>query len=93
MVIPRKPITGVSAAVEEDEALLGHLMVVAAKVAKAEKLDKGYRIGMYQFVIFSFHFTFDVLQVINNGPEGCQSVYHLHLHVIGGKQLSWPPGC
>ncbi len=22
-----------------------------------------------------------------------QAVYHLHLHVIGGKQLSWPPGC
>ena len=31
--------------------------------------------------------------VINNGVEGCQSVYHLHVHVIGGKQLSWPPGC
>ena len=30
--------------------------------------------------------------VINDGPEGCQSVYHLHLHVIGGAQLSWPPG-
>ena len=31
--------------------------------------------------------------VINDGVEGCQSVYHLHLHVIGGQQLSWPPGC
>jgi diadenosine tetraphosphate (Ap4A) HIT family hydrolase len=30
--------------------------------------------------------------VINDGPQGCQSVYHLHLHVIGGKQLTWPPG-
>lgn len=29
--------------------------------------------------------------VVNNGPEGCQSVYHLHLHVLGGKQLGWPP--
>ena len=29
--------------------------------------------------------------VINNGKHGCQSVYHLHLHVIGGKQLGWPP--
>ena len=30
--------------------------------------------------------------VINDGPNGCQSVYHLHLHIIGGKKLSWPPG-
>ncbi|KAJ1703828.1 hypothetical protein LUZ63_003607 [Rhynchospora breviuscula] len=30
--------------------------------------------------------------VINNGPDACQSVYHLHLHVIGGRQLKWPPG-
>ncbi len=29
--------------------------------------------------------------VINDGPEGCQSVYHLHLHIVGGKQLGWPP--
>jgi histidine triad (HIT) family protein len=31
--------------------------------------------------------------VINDGVEGCQSVYHLHIHVVGGQQLSWPPGC
>ena len=31
--------------------------------------------------------------VINDGADGCQSVYHLHIHVLGGKQLSWPPGC
>ncbi|EPS66467.1 hypothetical protein M569_08307 [Genlisea aurea] len=30
--------------------------------------------------------------VINDGPDGCQSVYHLHLHVIGGRQMNWPPG-
>ena len=28
--------------------------------------------------------------VINNGKFGCQSVYHLHLHVLGGEQLGWP---
>ena len=31
--------------------------------------------------------------VINEGPQGCQTVFHLHIHVIGGKQLTWPPGC
>jgi histidine triad (HIT) family protein len=30
--------------------------------------------------------------VINNGPNACQSVYHLHIHVLGGRQLGWPPG-
>jgi histidine triad (HIT) family protein len=30
--------------------------------------------------------------VINDGPNGCQSVYHLHIHIIGGRQLAWPPG-
>lgn len=30
--------------------------------------------------------------VINDGKDGAQSVYHLHLHVLGGRQLSWPPG-
>ncbi|GFO14979.1 histidine triad nucleotide-binding protein 2 [Plakobranchus ocellatus] len=30
--------------------------------------------------------------VINNGPDGAQSVYHLHIHVMGGRQMDWPPG-
>ncbi|KAM4708268.1 adenosine 5'-monophosphoramidase HINT1 [Discoglossus pictus] len=30
--------------------------------------------------------------LINEGPDGGQSVYHLHLHVVGGRQLGWPPG-
>uniref|UniRef100_A0A8C5RAB7 Histidine triad nucleotide binding protein 2 n=1 Tax=Leptobrachium leishanense TaxID=445787 RepID=A0A8C5RAB7_9ANUR len=30
--------------------------------------------------------------VINDGKHGAQSVYHLHLHVIGGRQMGWPPG-
>lgn len=30
--------------------------------------------------------------VINDGPDGGQSVYHIHLHVLGGRQLDWPPG-
>lgn len=30
--------------------------------------------------------------VINDGPDGCQSVYHLHIHLLGGRKLGWPPG-
>ena len=30
--------------------------------------------------------------VVNDGKDGCQSVYHLHLHLLGGRKLGWPPG-
>jgi len=30
--------------------------------------------------------------VINNGPHGCESVPHLHVHLLGQRQLQWPPG-
>jgi histidine triad (HIT) family protein len=30
--------------------------------------------------------------IINNGPDGGESVPHLHVHVLGGRRLSWPPG-
>ncbi|XP_051750705.1 histidine triad nucleotide-binding protein 2, mitochondrial [Ctenopharyngodon idella] len=30
--------------------------------------------------------------VVNDGKNGAQSVYHLHIHVLGGRQMKWPPG-
>lgn len=30
--------------------------------------------------------------VINDGAKACQSVFHLHIHVIGGRKMAWPPG-
>lgn len=30
--------------------------------------------------------------VVNNGSDGGQEVYHLHLHLLGGRKLTWPPG-
>jgi histidine triad (HIT) family protein len=30
--------------------------------------------------------------VINNGPDAGESVPHLHLHILGGRKMSWPPG-
>ncbi|ORM42321.1 putative HIT-like protein [Babesia sp. Xinjiang] len=34
----------------------------------------------------------DFRLVVNNGPQGGQEVYHLHLHIIGGRPMGWPPG-
>ena len=73
LVIPRQPLVNLADAVEADQALLGHLLLVAAKVARLEGLD-AWR------------------TVINTGAEAGQSVFHLHLHVIGGRPLAWPPG-
>lgn len=75
LVIPREYIATANEFEESQEALLGHLLVVASKVAKAEGIaEDGYRL------------------VINCNPAGGQTVYHLHLHVLGGRSLSWPPG-
>lgn len=30
--------------------------------------------------------------VINNGTDGGQTVFHLHIHILGGRSLAWPPG-
>ena len=55
--------------------LLGHLLVVARKLAKELGIDEsGYRV------------------VINDGPNGGQEVLHIHVHVLGGRQMKWPPG-
>jgi len=75
LIIPKKPIVGVSSADPEDQAVLGKLFLTARKVAEAEGLDEtGYRL------------------VVNNGRDGGQTVFHLHVHLLGGRQMTWPPG-
>ena len=74
LVIPRKALAKVSDATAEDRELLGHLLVVAGKVAEQEGLGEAFRL------------------VVNNGAGAGQTVFHLHVHVIGGRSLHWPPG-
>lgn len=74
LIIPRKEIAGVSDATAEDQALLGHLMLAAGKIARDLGVDEAFRL------------------VINNGADAGQSVFHLHLHLLAGRTMRWPPG-
>jgi histidine triad (HIT) family protein len=73
LVIPREPIPQLAAVEERHRDLLGHLLLVAATVARQEGLSSWRT-------------------VINSGAEAGQTVFHLHVHVIGGRPLAWPPG-
>ncbi|MBZ5494809.1 MAG: histidine triad nucleotide-binding protein [Acidobacteriia bacterium] len=75
LVIPRKHIPSLTDSAADDEGLLGHLLLVAARVAK----DKG--------IIGSGFRT-----VINTNAGAGQTIFHLHLHVMGGRLMRWPPG-
>jgi histidine triad (HIT) family protein len=75
LIVPKKDVARISEAVAADEPLLGHLLTVAAEVARKEGIDStGYRL------------------VINKGPHAGESVPHLHVHLLGGRQMNWPPG-
>lgn len=74
LIVPKKELTNLAAAGDEDQALLGHLLLTAKKVAEQLGLSNGYR------------------TVINCGRDGGQSVDHLHIHVLGGRTMHWPPG-
>ena len=77
LVIPKKPIPRVGEANAEDEALLGHLLLTAQRVAYElgiNSTEEGFRL------------------VINNGKLGGEAVPHLHLHLLSGRQMKWPPG-
>ena len=74
LVIPKDHIQSVDEIDASNEAVVGHIFSVIAKVAKDEDLDKGYRV------------------VSNIGEQGQQTVPHLHFHIIGGRDMTWPPG-
>lgn len=77
LVIPKRHIVSLADATPEDkgsEALMGHLLAVAALLARERHLDADYRV------------------VINSGAQAGQTVFHLHLHMLGGRAFHWPPG-
>lgn len=74
LLVPKKEIPRLIDAGPEDQALLGHLMLAAGKIAQQLGAGDAFRL------------------VVNNGAEAGQSVFHLHLHILAGRHLAWPPG-
>ncbi|WP_043767019.1 histidine triad nucleotide-binding protein [Algiphilus aromaticivorans] len=74
LLVPRKPIPRLCDSEPADQQLLGHMMLVAPKIAADEGFGEAFRL------------------VVNNGAEAGQSVFHLHLHILAGRPLAWPPG-
>ncbi|MFH7027963.1 MAG: histidine triad nucleotide-binding protein [Heteroscytonema crispum UTEX LB 1556] len=76
-----------------------HILVIPkkaiAKLADAESQDHalmGHLLLTVKRVAEQVGLTDGYRVVINTGPDGGQTVYHLHLHILGGRQMSWPPG-
>lgn len=75
LVIPRRHIENLDHLASNDESLAGHLVLVAAEVARRLGVaGQGYRL------------------VVNVRQLAGQTVHHLHLHILGGRPLHWPPG-
>lgn len=70
LVVPAKVIPTVDDLTDEDEALVGHMVLVARRLARQEGIAaSGYRL------------------IFNCNEDGGQEVFHLHLHLIGGRRL------
>lgn len=74
LIIPRKEIRTHLDLNPEDCFLIGHMNLVAARLAQNMGIKDGYRL------------------VINCESQGGQTVPHLHMHLLAGRQMNWPPG-
>lgn len=74
LICPRKHFESLNEATAEDQAALGKIQIIAAKLARERNLLGGYR------------------TVVNTGRGAGQTVFHLHLHLLGGRRFHWPPG-
>ena len=77
LIVPKKVIPRVGDAVAEDQATLGALLLATGKVAEI----KGVRSTDKGFRL-----------VINHGKDAGETVPHMHVHLLAGRELGWPPG-
>lgn len=75
LIIPKKRIRSIADAEDDDQAVLGKLLLTGRNIAREQGFDSnGYRL------------------VINTNDHGGQTVYHIHVHLLAGRQMTWPPG-
>ncbi|HCD41029.1 MAG TPA: histidine triad nucleotide-binding protein [Firmicutes bacterium] len=74
LVIPKRHIASLADLTQEDKDVMGHVTLVASRLARDLGVSEGYRV------------------VINCGKDAGQSVFHIHMHLLGGRSLGWPPG-
>lgn len=77
LVVPRRHVENAHALGPEHAADLSAMLAAAQEVADAEGIGADDR---------GYRLVFNV------GPDALNSVGHLHLHVIGGRAMTWPPG-
>jgi histidine triad (HIT) family protein len=70
LIIPKHGIPRLVDARDSDQAMLGHLMLVAGKLAEQLGVGDAFRL------------------IVNNGEKAGQTVFHLHLHIMGGRPFS-----
>ncbi len=76
LIIPKTEISKISE-INLDE----HSQLLGQMIDRANKIAKDLNIDEDGYRL-----------VFNCGPKGGQEVYHLHLHLLGGRQMKWPPG-
>lgn len=74
LIVPKRPIPNLASATEQDQLLLGKLLLTAQKIAQRLGLTDGFRL------------------VVNEGKNAGQEVPHIHIHMLAGRRLGWPPG-
>ena len=76
LIVPKKHVAKIIDFTEEDKNLAAHIFVDVVK-----EISKKIGVDEKGFRL-----------VINTGEEGGQTVNHLHVHLIGGRKMTWPPG-
>ncbi|MGA7158686.1 MAG: histidine triad nucleotide-binding protein [Acidobacteriaceae bacterium] len=79
LIIPKRHFNSIAHVTREESELLGHLTGAASEIAQQQGIGLHDGGGGFRLVI-------------NTGPDGGQTVDHLHVHLLGGRHMSWPPG-